>query len=851
MGDKLFFTVKTGIKSIVGKDLITDDYIAIFELVKNSFDAHAKNVIITFEESKIIIADDGKGMSKNELQDKWLALAYSAKKDGSEDSEERNSSYRDEIQKKRFYAGAKGIGRFSCDRLGKKLILYSKREIDKNVNQLNIDWADFENNDKEDFIRIPVDYNPIPFNPNLFPNNSKNGTILEIDNALFWDREKIKNLKHSLEKLINPFTEKNDFQIKIICEREKNEDDFGLYKSAPNKGKKYNERDKVNGYVKNAILDILKIKTSHIKILITDDIIETKITDRGILIYHTKEPSYFEKITDSEIDLYFLNRAAKLNFKKRMGIEPVNFGSIFLFKNGFRVQPFGETGNDSWGIDYRSQQGYNRFLGTRDLFGRVELTTNDFEEFKEVSSRDGGLVETAGYFELISAFELAHRRLERYVVGVLWGEGFKRKKYFGEGEEGNRIADNYRKGLSEDKDSDNLEIAKSNLGSKLDFIQIIKNLSSNKDIQILNYNKDFINLINEKIDDNQKKFISDLEAIANHTNDENLKNNVNLIEENFQKLKKEKEEAEKRANEEEKKRKEAEEKALQEEKRRKEAEEKAKIQEEKRRLAELETLKKEKERAEAELAKIKAEQKAKEEQEKNKDLSDKLIIETKKNQYLNATRKTLSEDAEQLIHSIDLYVGNASTYVNEILSTKNITIELRDKVYSIKNNIDKALKVSQIIIKSNFDYKHINQRVDLPIYIKEYLEDLSISRRNITIKTNDIVNKYALINPIDMDIVLDNLVSNSLKAKAKNILVDFHINGKKLEIYYYDDGIGMSEKLINNPESIFDLGVRDSVEKGSGIGMYDVQKRVINMNGSVKFIGNNVKLKGAGFKIEI
>jgi signal transduction histidine kinase len=849
--EQLFFTVKTGIKSIVGKDLITDDYIAIFELVKNSFDAHAKNVIITFEVNKIIIADDGKGMSKTELQDKWLALAYSAKKDGSEDIEDKNSSYRDEIQKKRFYAGAKGIGRFSCDRLGKKLTLYSKRKIDGNVNQLNIDWTDFENNDKEDFIKIPVDYNPIEFKTNLFPNNSLSGTILEIDNTLFWDREKIKNLKHSLEKLINPFSEKNDFQIKIICEREKNEDENGLYKSGPNKGKRYNERDKVNGYVKNAVLDILKIKTSHINLKIYDNHIETKIIDRGELIYHIKEPSQYQMLESCDIDLYFLNRAAKVNFTKKMGIEPLNFGSIFLFKNGFRVQPFGETGNDSWGIDFRSQQGYNRTLGTRDLFGKVDIATEKFEQFKEVSSRDGGLVETVGYFELISAFELAHRRLERYVVGVLWGEGFKRKKYFGEGDEGNKIADNYRKGLSEDKDSDNLQIVKSNLGSKLDFIQIIKNLSSNKDIQIINYNKDFVNLINEKIDENQKKFISDLETIASLTEDENLKNNVHLIEENFKKLKKEKEEAEKRAEEEEKKRKEAEEKALEEEKKRKEAEEKAKIQEERRRLAELETLKKEKERAETELAKIKAEQKAREEQEKNKNLSEKLSIETKKNQYLNATRKTLSEDAEQLVHSIDLYVGNASTYANEILSNNNMSNELRDKIYSIKSNIDKALKVSQIIIKSNFDYKHINQRVDLPTYIKEYLEDLSISRRNIVIKTNNLIQKYALINPIDMDIVLDNLVSNSSKAKAKNILVDFHINNKKLEIYFYDDGIGMSEKLINNPKSIFELGVRDSNEKGSGIGMYDVQKRIINMNGSIEFIGNNLKLKGAGFKIEI
>ena len=87
MSNTLFFSVKSGIKSIVGKDLIIDDNIAIFELVKNSYDAHAKKVIITFEKNKITIADNGKGMSLKDVNDKWLALAYSAKKDGSEDEE--------------------------------------------------------------------------------------------------------------------------------------------------------------------------------------------------------------------------------------------------------------------------------------------------------------------------------------------------------------------------------------------------------------------------------------------------------------------------------------------------------------------------------------------------------------------------------------------------------------------------------------------------------------------------------------------------------------------------------------------------------------------------------------------
>ena len=50
---ELYFSIKSGLKDIIGKDLITDDNIAVFELVKNSYDAHANNVIITFEKIKL------------------------------------------------------------------------------------------------------------------------------------------------------------------------------------------------------------------------------------------------------------------------------------------------------------------------------------------------------------------------------------------------------------------------------------------------------------------------------------------------------------------------------------------------------------------------------------------------------------------------------------------------------------------------------------------------------------------------------------------------------------------------------------------------------------------------------
>src|SRR5690606_34211829 len=159
---------------------------------------------------------------------------------------------------------------------------------------------------------------------------------------------------------------------------------------------------------------------------------------------------------------------------------------------------------DSWELDNRKQQGYNRFLGTRDLFGKVDLTTENFDQFKEVSSRDGGLVGTLGKKILFDVFnEKAFLRLERYVVGVLWGEAFRRKKYFLNEE----IADLQREGLKQDKDKDTYEDALGNIGSKIDFVNLIKTLSDDKEIKIIDYNKDLVSFVNEKLDIVQQKLI--------------------------------------------------------------------------------------------------------------------------------------------------------------------------------------------------------------------------------------------------------------------------------------------------------------------------------------------------------
>src|SRR5580698_9841614 len=99
--DTLHFDVSTGLKSVLGSELITDDEVAIFELVKNSFDAAAKHVDLYFENDQIVISDDGVGMSLEDVRHKWLFVGYSAKRD-----QNRGADFRDSITGKKRFAGS-------------------------------------------------------------------------------------------------------------------------------------------------------------------------------------------------------------------------------------------------------------------------------------------------------------------------------------------------------------------------------------------------------------------------------------------------------------------------------------------------------------------------------------------------------------------------------------------------------------------------------------------------------------------------------------------------------------------------------------------------------------------------
>lgn len=765
----LNFRVSSHLKSIIGRDLITDDFVAVFELVKNSFDAGSSEVCIHFTDDSIFIIDNGKGMSYDDLINKWLFVAYSAKQDGTED--DPRADYRESFSSKR-YAGSKGVGRFSCDRLGELLSLQTKKEGSDEVNCLKVVWSDFEGSSKKDFIKVDVRHarsNKFRLPAEIsFQHNS--GTILEIGVLREeWDRTKLRDLKSSLAKLINPFgAHKENFSVNIYAERERAEDERII-----NNTEEPHPNEIINGPVDNFIFQTLQEKTTWLKTIIEGDVVRTELVDRGKVIYRVSEVNEFKALNNSgfECNLFYLNRSAKSTFARRMGINSISFGSVFLFKNGFRVYPIGEETDDSFGIDRRKQQGYSRYLGTRDILGKIDVYGDD-SKFKESSSRDKGLIETNAYLQLKDAFwKKCLMRLENYVVGVSW-----RVKY--------------------DTDlHDSSHLTRDELRSKI--IEVINKLSNSPGVKVEYFAEDFLTLIDSKTRDFDRT-IENLSNIAEKTGNQALFEEAKNAKSRYQEMLK------------------AESEAIQYAERERE----------------------ERHRAEA-LAK-KAEKALKSEQDRNL--------------FLTSLQSHDKDVLESLHHQVIIYASNAKNLIEASLFSMHSKKHMpREEIEETFENLlllnQQVIAASRFATKANFKLDSNSIKEDLSLYLEQYIDKIcKVYKSKISIDTTRFAKDFNIqFKPIEISIIIDNLIDNSIKANASAIEVTISKpQSNILAVVLKDNGVGLSSD-ISNPESIFEKGI--TTTSGSGLGLYNVRQLLQNINGTIELVESSYN--GTTFEIRI
>ncbi len=859
--NKLHFKTNIQLKSIIGKDLINDDNIAILELVKNSFDADAKKVEVQYLNlknnddkttesftdftSRLIIKDNGLGMSLEEIQNKWLNIAYSEKKSNNR-------------QHNRMMAGAKGVGRFSCDRLGEYLNLYTKKQNSNNYLLLKIDWKKFEIDDNTKEIQsIDLEYETLTknelINTGIEPFNQ--GVLLEIiklrSNWVYeikdirgtsWNTDKLVDLKKYLEKLINP---NQAFE----------NNDFGIYLDAQEFIKENNLKEdsyKFIGKVENTIFDKLDFKATSIESKIIDNgtVIYTELKDKGQTVFWIKEKNDFlPEIKNIKLILYYLNPYTKAFFTKQMGIRSVDYGSIYVFLNGFRVPPYGESGDDWLNLEQRKGQGYNRFLSQRELVGRIEIL-DDENAFQVISSREG-IVKNESYKRLIDSrvgyFFKTFRRLEKYVVdGLDWDSIPEDDK--------NRISEIEKKIISGETNEDDLIYREDDITKKRRIYESIHSIISAKADNVielyineelildkiqeekLNAEREFEQLIsdfeNKKIDGEtlnrilQKKALDnkDLEKQINdlskyNTNDATTKAiaELQLFKDTIDKQTKIIEDLRNQL-----------------EKERLEKEHQQKL---------IEDLKTEKEKSDF-IAKTELEKRiiAEEEKDKALKLAEEITKDNKeKEKVILFQQKLLTKEVVELIEFHHVIGISADTIDKHLINLQDDLSrgrmpskeDLHDLIDCISYESKKITSLTNLATSANFSADADEIDTDLYEFIKQYSKNLSLKTSNgssldLSVHEDNNIEFPYHFKPIELAIILDNLFSNSIKATANKIDIKFKKDGdNNLLVYIIDNGIGIKQENINK---IFGFGY--TTTSGSGMGLHHVNRIIVDNYGS-------------------
>ncbi|MFE3872486.1 ATP-binding protein [Flavobacterium sp. ZS1P70] len=391
---KIPFIVSARAGKLLGRENFSNPEGAIIELVKNSYDADAKSCLVVFDIvfkiekdedgidkkilnndlSNIYIIDNGEGMSKDVIENQWMKIGT-----GNKETEFISKD-------KRVKTGAKGIGRFALDRLGFKAEMWTVSN-DNNGFNWKMDWKQFDNSDKSiseitadlsdndiniaEFLK--TNFNHIKIN-NLFNEVSFNtGTVLKISNLKDdWFEKDIAGVFKSLEALIPPKELNMSFEVNFQHLQKPKE--FGKVETAF-----FNDYD----YKLTAKYDAEKLSVDFVitRNEMDIDVIKKKFSE---LYKNTKAPydlktlenkvfkysKSINELLELEVDennnkllkdlgsfdltFYYLKYNVSLKegypFKSISQKERRNvldkFGGVKIYRDSFRVRPYGDTDND-------------------------------------------------------------------------------------------------------------------------------------------------------------------------------------------------------------------------------------------------------------------------------------------------------------------------------------------------------------------------------------------------------------------------------------------------------------------------------------------------------------------------
>ena len=376
------FQPRARLLKLIGSELISDEVLAVTELVKNAHDADAANVVVNFRsvtspEGEIVVRDDGFGMSLDTLLGHWMQPAATSKARPS-------SRY---TPSGRRMLGEKGVGRFAADKLGRRLDLISRRKGQRDEVVAQFDWDAFDN----DHLLMSEIQNRWELRQAEVV--AKHGTELRIAGLrATWNERMFRRLSTRLSRLRSPFRELQNFSIRIES------DEFPEYA----------------GELRTEILDRAPYW------------IEAQFDGNQTVDVNVNGTKSVEHLWNGTSDLrcgpvkvrifgFDLETDAVARVGPRMEVRAWlrEWSGISVYRDGFRVWPYGEPHDDWLRLDQRRVNNPVVRFSNNQIVGFVEISRDGNADLVDQTNREG-LIHNRAYEDL--------RRLLYFVLQILEAE---------------------------------------------------------------------------------------------------------------------------------------------------------------------------------------------------------------------------------------------------------------------------------------------------------------------------------------------------------------------------------------------------------------------------------------------
>lgn len=420
--NELVFKPRARIIRTIGDQLISGPEAAVIELVKNSYDADASYVRICFvpplaaSYGRIVVEDDGHGMSAKDVVEKWMEPATSSKQSG------RKS------HKGRTMLGSKGIGRFAAAKLGASMALTSISESGGQRTKSvipELDWGWFEGDRYLSDISISFSEEPT---------SSPTGTKIEIFGLReAWSKEKMERLIVELRRLISPIqTRSVDNPFKIILDlSECTGPSCGFDGPSLLSGSQVSSFDGADPQgIEITPLPLLASSDYFVEGYFDEDgefhgTMEIRRGGKGAQPVELTVPLETGERSCGRVEVHFsiFDREADVikDTMRRAGFGDITTAKarafldesagVAIYRDGFRVRPYGNLDTDWLSLDSRRVQDPSLRIGHNQIAGYVTVESQAGSRLVERSSREG--------FEENAAFRRLRRLITRLLTAVI------------------------------------------------------------------------------------------------------------------------------------------------------------------------------------------------------------------------------------------------------------------------------------------------------------------------------------------------------------------------------------------------------------------------------------------------